>query len=77
MPTLSITLTTAQSTRAKDAFAFLNGQSGFTSTTPATQEQIEAWILRQVKNQVRSHEERKAGGSASADAESTLASEGW
>lgn len=72
MPDLKITVTTAQATRARKAFSFLNEDG-----TNASDAQIQTWILRQVRAKVLQAELGDAGGAAEATQRAVLEAEGW
>ena len=73
MPTISITISTNQATRAQAAIGAVLNPDG----SPATAAQATEWLLRQLKGQVRQYEQRKAVTKADSDVEAALKTEGW
>lgn len=71
MPDFIITLTAAQAQRVAAAFAYLNGGS------PATAEQVKAWLKERVKEVVYARELETARKTVDTTAKDTLRSEGW
>jgi len=70
MPSLAITVSSAQWTRIQEAFT--------TASTPSPDAaSVQAWILRQVRAKVLQSEQRKEGTRADATAAATMNAEGW
>jgi len=73
MADLTITVTDAQETRIKAALgADVDG-----TWTPATDAQVDAAILANLKRQVEVYEKNSATNTAIASVATTLAAEGW
>lgn len=71
MPDLTVSLTSAQAQRVAAAFAHLNDGN------PATAAQVQAWIKRKIREEVRAAEHNAARNAAVNTVDSDLNAEGW
>ena len=72
MPDYTVSLTTAQGTRARKAMSFIRDDG-----KNATNAQITAWLLRQLRGKVAQYELGVSNAVAETTKREELATEGW